>query len=510
MACILSFFGLFFTWYQHYKVELPLNPQETTNIWSVEAKLEFYTNASMPAKVDLTVPSLASENFINLDESFISRNYGMNIKSNKYNREIQWSKRRASGKQELYYRLNFYIPDSLTKPNNIPVPIASLRPFYTEGGSEYLAVNALLDPIRSYSSDVFTFVSQTIKALNDKNNNNAKLLINGNYSRENIADVAIKLLTMAHIPAENVYVIELIPGKNIKAVNWIRSYNGKYWEYFTPETGIEGLPENVLIWAIKTNNLTKVTVGEDLVKSNLSFTVAQNKAYTIDLIKNVGSKQPNKVLDFSLFSLPLHLQQVFQILLMLPIGVFVILLLRVFIGIDTFGTFMPVLIALSFRETGVTLGVICFLIITITGLLIRAYIEQLKLLIVPRLAVVLTFVIIFIGILCILCNKLDINNGLSIALFPIVILTMVIERMSILWEERGVSTACKTAASSLLAAILAYFAMSQQLLNYLFFTFPGLLLVLVSFMLLTGRYRGFRLLELFRFRELIFRRDLPK
>ena len=136
--------------------------------------------------------------------------------------------------------------------------------------------------------------------------------------------------------------------------------------------------------------------------------------------------------------------------------------------------------------------------------------ESLKLLIVPRLSIVLTIVVVLMGILCVLCNKLDINNGLSIALFPIVILTMTIERMSILWEERGASVAYKTAASSLLAAVLAYLAMSQQLLNYWIFTFPGLLLVLVSLMLLTGRYRGFRLLEFFRFRELIFRRDLPK
>jgi hypothetical protein len=510
IALILSCVAIFFTWYQHYKIHLPFNPQAITHVWSVEAKLEFYANTSMPANVRLTIPSITDEKIVHLNESFISRNYGMNIKPNNYDREIQWSKRRAVGKQELYYRLDFYFLDNVVKTQRQVFPLPNVKPFYSQDGAEYVAVNSLLEPIRGYSSDIFTFVTQTIKVLNDKTNNNAKLLLNGDYSRENVADVAVKLLSMVHIKAENVYIVELIPGKNIKASNWLISYNGKTWEYFSPTTGVEGLPDNIFIWSLKTNNLASVFVGEDLVKSNLSFTVAQNKAHTVDLIKNISTKQYNKILEFSLFSLPLHLQQVFQVILMIPVGVFIILLLRVFIGIETFGTFMPVLIALSFRETGIAWGIMCFTIITIAGLLIRAYMESLKLLIVPRLSIVLTIVVVLMGILCVLCNKLDINNGLSIALFPIVILTMTIERMSILWEERGASVAYKTAASSLLAAVLAYLAMSQQLLNYWIFTFPGLLLVLVSLMLLTGRYRGFRLLEFFRFRELIFRRDLPK
>ena len=44
--------------------------------------------------------------------------------------------------------------------------------------------------------------------------------------------------------------------------------------------------------------------------------------------------------------------------------------------------------------------------------------------------------------------------------------------------------------------------MNQPPLQYLIFAFPELLLVLLSFILWFGQYRGYRLLELFRFNVL--------
>ena len=45
--------------------------------------------------------------------------------------------------------------------------------------------------------------------------------------------------------------------------------------------------------------------------------------------------------------------------------------------------------------------------------------------------------------------------------------------------------------------------MSVPALAYFIFTFPAVLLVLVGFMLAMGRYRGYRLSELIRFRASI-------
>ncbi|MNP45018.1 hypothetical protein D3C76_1389090 [compost metagenome] len=180
-----------------------------------------------------------------------------------------------------------------------------------------------------------------------------------------------------------------------------------------------------------------------------------------------------------------------------------ILVLRNLIGLQTLGTFTPVLIALAFRETGLQWGIALFTVVTALGLSLRSYLEHLKLQMLPRLSVVLTFVVVMIAVISLFSHKLGFESGLSVALFPMVILTMSIERLSITWEERGAAHAMKAAIGTLFAASLAHILMRIPDLVYFVFTFPAVLLILVGFMLAMGRYRGYRLTELFRFKAFL-------
>jgi len=55
---------------------------------------------------------------------------------------------------------------------------------------------------------------------------------------------------------------------------------------------------------------------------------------------------------------------------------------------------------------------------------------------------------------------------------------------------------------SLFAATLAYLLMSAELVKHLTFNFPELMISLLGVVLLLGRYTGYRLVELYRFRDL--------
>jgi hypothetical protein len=64
-------------------------------------------------------------------------------------------------------------------------------------------------------------------------------------------------------------------------------------------------------------------------------------------------KQSDRWLDrWSLFSLPAEFQETFRILLLVPIGALLVSALRNLVGFSTFGTFMPVLMALAFATRG--------------------------------------------------------------------------------------------------------------------------------------------------------------
>jgi hypothetical protein len=79
---------------------------------------------------------------------------------------------------------------------------------------------------------------------------------------------------------------------------------------------------------------------------------------------------------------------------------------------------------------------------------------------------------------------------------------MVIERMSVVWEERGAATSIREGLGSLLMAALAYLVISIDILAYWVSVFPEINLVVLGIIIALGRYTGFRLTELIRFKSL--------
>ncbi len=160
------------------------------------------------------------------------------------------------------------------------------------------------------------------------------------------------------------------------------------------------------------------------------------------------------------------------------------------------------LIALAFRETELVKGILLFIMIVSMGLLFRFYLERLRLLLVPRLAAVVTIVVLLMTAISIVSDQIGTDTGLSVSLFPMVIISMVIERMSVVWEERGGAKAIREGLGSLAIASLAYLVMSLDVLAYWVTVFPEVNLIVLGLIIALGRYTGFRLSEMARFRQL--------
>jgi len=496
LIVLLVSLGVLITAYQIFILGIPVTEDETDDLWNIDAKVEFQANPREPVKVQMFVPPL-NQDYVSLNESFISNNYGVSINRVDGNRKVTWSARRASGNETLYYRLVLTKRYSGEKPKD-KGPI--FRDSIPVEGAEKIAAEALMAPIRQHSADVETFISETIKRVSNLNDDNVKLLLAGDASLSNKAKVIELLLSIAHVPMERVHTIRLVAEQAQSPELWLRSFNGEHWLYFNLETGEQGLPADRLVWWVGDDSLINVEGGK---KAQVSFSLNNSEMNAIRLAKQTGESTDVDFLEYSLYGLPLSTQQTFQIMIVIPLGVLVILVLRNLIGIQTLGTFTPVLIALAFRETQLGFGIVLFTLITALGLSLRSYLEHLKLQMLPRLSVVLTFVVVLIAAISLLSHKLGLERGLSVALFPMVILTMTIERLSITWEERGGGHAFKVGVGTLIAGTLAHLLMSIPELTYFVFTFPAVLMILVGFMLAMGRYRGYRLTELFRFKAFL-------
>ncbi len=484
-------FGLFF--YRHAILDVPLTDHEDINSWVIEANLKFDAERNMPIKASFTIPYMPP-NVAILDEYFVSQNYGVTTNLSGRNRRVVWSLRRAIGPQSLYYRAILKDTENhetnLSKPGKLPSAV------FTDG--QKMAADTLISRARQSSADIQTFAQSTIKELN-KNDGNAKLLMNGEVNAARVVFAAVNILNLAKIQAMPVQGVYLTKQSKVSFSWFLAVFNDKNWLYINPKTGSAGLPKDFLVWQYGHDTMYEVSGGKK-VQFNLTLSPAPMNA--LNLAKARGSETNSQLLRFSLLQLPINVQETFKILLTVPIGAFIILLLRNFVGLKTFGTFMPVLIALAFRETHVIWGIILFTLIVSFGLLARFYLDQLRLLLVPRLAAILTVVIILMIFISVLSQKLELDSGLSVALFPMIILTMTIERMCIMWDERGASDAIKSGIGSLFAAVVAFSVMNKPMIQYLLFAFPELLLVLLAVILWFGQYRGYRLAELVRFKAL--------
>jgi hypothetical protein len=311
------------------------------------------------------------------------------------------------------------------------------------------------------------------------------------------------LLAYARIPSRMVHGFPLSSRqRSARLVTWLEVHDGDRWLYFNPATGEESLPEQFLVWWRGNEPLVNVEGGSNV---QVDFAIQENHLDAIAIAETQSAQTGGSAVDFSLYSLPIQTQAVYSVLLMIPIGALIMVVLRNIVGIDAFGTFMPVLIALAFRETKLFWGVVLFTLLVTLGLTIRFLLDRLRLLLVPRLSAVLIVVVVLMLFISLTSHRLGMETGLSVALFPMVIIAMTIERMSVVWEERGPADALRAGLGSLLVAVAAYIFMGMAWLEHLIFTFPELLLVILAFVMLVGRYTGYRLTEIRRFKELVKR-----
>jgi hypothetical protein len=501
LALVLIALSLSLFAYKSQVLGFPLAPHSQTQIWTVEAAVSFEPGPAA-VKATLRIPSL-TPGYALMDENFISRGFGVTTRPAPAGREAQWAVREAQGLQTVYYRASVYRdPNRSAEDTTPPFP----EPPKLDEPSR-IAMEGLTADVRRESADVASFTTELLRRIGEgPNDRYIRLFLDKTATLSDRAHLATVLLAGAQIPARVAHGISLRDRSGaVRPQVLLEVHDGVQWLYFNPETLQQGLPQDFLIWWRGDESIAEVEGG-----SNLEVTVAVQQSLLDSMLVAERRAETNDShsAEFSLFSLPIATQAVYAVLLMIPIGALVIVILRNFIGVKTFGTFMPVLVALAFRETRLLWGVLLFAIIVSLGLLIRFYLEKLRLLLVPRLTCVLTVVVLLMAAISVLSHRLGLQPGLSIALFPMVIISMTIERMSIVWEERGASEAIQEGIGSLIVAAVAYLVMGILWLEHLIFVFPELLLAVLAAALLMGRYTGYRLLELRRFRA--FQADMPK
>ena len=486
----LVIIGILMSVIRHQTYGVPWFPGESRQIWDIEARVEFVANGN-EVKASLAAPRTQA-GFTLINESASSPGYGVSYVNSDVKRRIEWTKRNAVGSQTLYYRTQFLIDENSEVE---VIPPSSTLPEARFPNVELAAGRALVEIAQLRSANNLSFTRELIKALNDPESQNASLLL---HNRTKV-NALYELLLLAQIPSKIVGVIELEDGRRRQTVQpMIEVWSGSDWQLFSPT----GIPDETLnqrlVWDQSNLSLLDLIGGSN---SSVAFSMIMRNVSPSEATES--KVKADGLLNFSIHSLPLEEQAMFKTIMMIPIGALIVVFLRIIIGLKTSGTFMPVLIAVAFVQTQLLTGIIGFLLIVGTGLIIRSYLSRLNLLLVARISAVIIVVIMIISIFTVVAFKIGLTEGLSITFFPMIILSWTVERMSILWEEEGGKEVMLQGGGSLITAVLVYIAMTNPYLQHLTFNFVGMQLIVLAGILVLGTYTGYRLTEIRRFKPLV-------
>ncbi len=346
---------------------------------------------------------------------------------------------------------------------------------------------------------LFDFVSRQIQmepSLDGPDTSAGECLKNESGDSGAKARLLVSLFRHCNIPARLVSGVVVGRSQNQRAHYWAEAWIGR-WMPMCPTYHHYGqVPPTYLTLTFGDQTIVK---GRGV--KNLDYGILVERATPADL----GQANPTPLRGFflaiSLHHLPPTEQRLIEFLLLLPVAALIICVFRNLIGMNSFGTFAPALVGLALREMPLVSGMSLFCSILLIGWVLRRVLDRFHLLQVPRIALMLSLIVVVMIVAITVAHAQGISVTRYFSLFPMIILTGMIERFWTLETEDSTSASFRTLLCTMFISGTIALALGATRVAGLLFDYPEILGLMMALQLLIGRYTGFRLSELFRFRD---------
>jgi len=299
------------------------------------------------------------------------------------------------------------------------------------------------------------------------------------------------------IPARLIGGLIMDRGAKRTSHQWVEAWVAGHWVPFDALNGhFAELPQRYLTLYYGDESLFRHT--SDI---NFSYQFETRTA----LVPSPKAKASFTVLDvwglFDRLKLPFTL---LRTILMLPVGALVVVLFRNVVGMPTFGTFLPALLAAAAGQTGALWGVAAVALVVGAAALARWGVQRLEILHSPTLAILLAAVVFTLISTTFLAERLGVEALTRVTVFPIAVLAISAERFYLSLTEHGSVEAAKELAGTLFVMLACYVVMNSLALQVLVIGFPEVIFLVIAADIYLGRWVGMRLSEYRRFRTHLF------
>jgi 7 transmembrane helices usually fused to an inactive transglutaminase/Transglutaminase-like superfamily len=435
-------------------------------------------------------------------------------------RVVLWSQRPGSGKVAFQTRYEFRcavqwrqpsptmnrLTKALYAPPRLGEHVASeahIDPSARELSTLALRLVSGLDRPADQARELFRYVDREVgnePSVNGPGISDIDCLKNGSGDAAAKSRLLAALCRNRGIPARLVSGLALGKEQKESAHVWVEAWVNGHWMPMCPYYHHLGrVPPTYLVFGFGDMMMAR---GHDLHDLDYGFHVEHlNKP---DDAEEDNDFPRNLMLAYSLHNLPPTAHRLVEFLLLLPVAALIICVYRNLIGLESFGTFAPALIGLAFRDLRDSWrGIVVFVAIVLIGWGMRRILDRYHLLQVPRKAFVLSLVVILLISSIVAANSHGVEATRYITLFPMVILTGMIERFWTLEAEDGTSSSFKTLFTTMLIAASISLLLSLEVVVNHMFRYPETLGLVMAAQLLIGRYTGYRLSELYRFKDFV-------
>ncbi len=434
-------------------------------------------------------------------------------------RQLLWTQRAGSGRGAFQARYQFYCRVDVGQPSS-PMERLGDHLYARPPGGEYIEAGPRIDPnhadICNLALDLtaglgrpldqaralFRFVDGEIVREPGAGGGQSAVecLHSGRGDAAAQSRLLVALCRSRGIPARLVTGLTLARRGEQKAHTWVEAWVGDYWMPMCPFHRHCGrVPASYLIFGFGDLALVR---GQNVRSLDYACLVEPRP------LPGQAEGPPPSVWrslfqSTSIAALPPSERGLAEFLLLLPLAALVICLFRNVIGVSSFGTFAPALIGLAFRDLQSLPGLVVFVSIVLIGWGMRRVLDRYHLLQVPRTAALLTLVVVLLLGVILLANWYNLTVTRYFSLFPMVILVGMIERFWTLESEDGTSSSFRALLGTMVIAASISLLVSLHAVVTHLCRYPETLGLVMAGQLLVGRYTGYRLSELFRFRDFV-------
>ncbi len=252
------------------------------------------------------------------------------------------------------------------------------------------------------------------------------------------------------------------------------------------EKVIEGAEKDALIETIQKEGTGFVLLGLHSRRNFSTVTVYNFLSHFINSLINKG--------------VPIN---TILLILMIPVVATFITFVRQVVGIKAFGIYIPTILTLTFVAIGLYAGIITIVVIVVSGTLMRMGLKKLRLLYLPRMALVMTIVAIAMLFMFYVSGETPYLSLISVSVFPILILIILVEEFIKVQMEEGGRSSLILTTETIVLSIISFYGVNSVMVRTVLLSYPEVILITFIINLILGKWAGLRLWEYYRFREVI-------